>query len=113
LHGQLTLISRTVRPYYSVEGITMNNHLISQKLLAHARNLHGGANLFRVRSYRHAAIVIDGLNEPVAEILSKRGRSALARLPGIGEHLAYTIEMLLQTGTVVPHSRRHRETRVA
>ncbi len=87
----------------------MNNHLISQKLLAHARHLHGGANPYRVRSYRHAAMVIDGLNRPVAELLSEQGRSALARLPGIGEHLAYTIEMLLRTGKVVAYSERGRD----
>ena len=91
----------------------MNNHLISQKLLAHARNLQGGANLYRVRSYRHAAMVIDGLHRPVADLLSTDGREALARLPGIGEHLAYTIEMLLRTGKIVTFNERRREPALA
>lgn len=92
----------------------MNNHLISQKLLAYARNLQGGANLYRVRSYRHAAMIIDGLDRPVTEILSKNGRAALARLPGVGDHLAYTIEMLLRTGKIVTFAeRRQQDKKVA
>src|SRR5262245_58398186 len=63
--------------------LAMNNHLISQKLLAHARNLHGGGNLYRVRSYRRAAMVIDGLDRSVADMITHNGRAALARLPGI------------------------------
>jgi holliday junction DNA helicase RuvA len=91
----------------------MNNHLISQKLLAHARSLHGSANLYRVRSYRHAAMIIDGLDRPVAELVSRGGRSALARFPGIGEHLAYTIEALLRTGKVAAYKSHRRKAHAA
>ncbi len=91
----------------------MNNHLIAQKLLAYARQLEGGANLYRVRSYRHAAMVIDGLDQPLGELLAKHGRAGLARLPGIGDHLAYTLEMLIRTGKLVTYQEGHQVRKVA
>ena len=87
----------------------MNNHLIAQKLLAHARSLQGGANLYRIRAYRHAAMIIDGLEKSVAEMLAHRGRSCLADMPGIGDHLAASIESLVKTGKVAPRSSRQPE----
>jgi putative hydrolase len=90
-------------------GLTMNNHMIAQKLLAHARLLQGGANLYRIRAYRHAAMIIDGLERSVAEMLAQRGRSSLASLPGIGDHLAASIEILVKTGEVAPRSARRPE----
>ena len=40
-----------------------------------------------------------GLADPAAMILNRDGRRGLARMPGIGSHLAYTIDELLRTGT--------------
>lgn len=59
-----------------------------------------GANPFRVRAYRNAAVTVKSLPRPVAEILAARGRAGLDELPGIGESLARTIEALSHDGTV-------------
>ena len=79
----------------------MNNHLIANQLLKQARMLDRRSNLFRIRSYRHAAMVLQGMDRPASEILRSQGRGGLAEIPGIGEHIAYTIEMLLRTGKFV------------
>jgi DNA polymerase/3'-5' exonuclease PolX len=55
-------------------------------------------NLYRRRAYRRAAEAILRLDEPVAHILASQGRQGLEALPGIGSHLSYTIERLVQTG---------------
>ncbi len=54
--------------------------------------------LYRVRAWRRAADQIEGLAQPVEEIYREQGRPGLEALPGIGEHLAYTLEGLLTTG---------------
>jgi DNA polymerase/3'-5' exonuclease PolX len=76
----------------------MNNHLIADKLLEHARGLDRCSNLYRIRAYRHAAMVLQGLDQPVEEILRQQGRQALANIPGIGQHIAFTIDMLVRKG---------------
>ncbi len=75
----------------------MTNHGIARRLLEYARGLSGAANLYRVRSYRRAAMIVDGLDRPVVEI----GLERLAELPGIGTHLAFTIDVLARTGEFV------------
>lgn len=79
----------------------MNNHIIANELLRQARALERSANLYRIRSYRHAALVLQGMERPVEEIIKCRGRAGLAAIPGIGEHIAYSIDMLLRTGKFV------------
>ncbi len=77
----------------------MDNHTIAQRLTSHARQLQQRMeNLYRVRAYRRAAEVIQGLNCPVADLLDRQGRRGLEALPGIGSHLAFTIETLVRTG---------------
>lgn len=86
----------------------MTNEQIGRCLLAYARSLPRETNLYRQRAFRQAALFVQGLDEPVVEILKRRGRLGLAAVPGIGEHLAYTIEMLVSTGQIVPwRERRH------
>ncbi len=84
----------------------MTNRQIADKLLEHARTLQGGANLFRARAYRHAAMVIQAANKPIAQMVRDNPRE-LCDMPGIGEHLAFTIETLIRTGKVVPWPERH------
>jgi len=84
----------------------MSNRLISQTLLQVARSLGRERNLYRQRAYRQAALMIQGLDEPVSEIIKTKGRFALAVIPGIGDHIAYTIDMLLKTGKVIMWSER-------
>ena len=57
-----------------------------------------GANPYRVRAYRRAALTLRGLGRPVSELLAKGGLPALEALPGIGESLARSIHTLAVTG---------------
>ncbi|HSF02107.1 MAG TPA: helix-hairpin-helix domain-containing protein, partial [Solirubrobacterales bacterium] len=57
-----------------------------------------GANPFRVRAYRRAALTLRGLGRPVSEVLAKGGLRALEELPGIGDSLARSIRALVVTG---------------
>lgn len=54
------------------------------------------ANPFRVRAYRNAARQLQGMGEPVAEMIS-RGED-LTGLPGIGDDLAGKIAEIVETG---------------
>jgi DNA polymerase (family X) len=56
------------------------------------------ANAFRVRSYERAAATVRGLRQPVSELITAGGASALAELPGVGEHLSRSIYQLATTG---------------
>jgi hypothetical protein len=79
----------------------MDNRSIAQRLLEHAIQLESrDANLYRIRAYRQAAGTILDLNQPVAEIVSTRGRRGLEELPGIGSHLSFAIESLVRTGEI-------------
>jgi DNA polymerase/3'-5' exonuclease PolX len=84
----------------------MTNHLIANQLLKHARMLDRNANLYRIRSYRHAAMVLQAMDRPAAEILKYEGRVGLAAIPGIGEHIAWTIDLLVRTGRFIRWSDR-------
>jgi DNA polymerase (family X) len=55
-----------------------------------------GENQFRVRAYRRAARVIDGLPQSVRSLLAA-GRD-LSKLPGIGKDLAGKIAAIVKTG---------------
>ena len=73
----------------------MDNSTIAHELLRQARNLAaGGENLYRVRAYRQAAVTIQGLNRPVAELVAVAGPRGLRGLPGVGASLAKTIAAL-------------------
>lgn len=54
------------------------------------------ANPFRVRAYRNAARTLENLGQSVAELLAS-GKD-LTELPGIGEHLADKIAVIVKTG---------------
>ena len=71
----------------------MTNQDIARKLRDHATALaRGGDNLYRVRAFRRAAMVVMGLNVEVAAI----DRRALERVPGIGKSLAQTIAVFVE-----------------
>jgi DNA polymerase (family 10) len=77
----------------------MDNRTIAGRLTAQAHKLETErSNLFRVKAYRRAAQTILGLDRPVETIVADQGRKGLQRLPGIGSHLAHTIENLVRTG---------------
>src|SRR5215831_4498849 len=59
-----------------------------------------GANPFRVRAYRRAALNIEGLADNI-ETLSLQG--TLRNVPGIGEDLANKIDEYIRTGRIEFH----------
>jgi len=77
----------------------MDNQTLTNILLQYASFLSGRQdNIYRRRAYRQAAETVLRLERPVADIVTAEGRAGLMRLPGIGAHLAYTIEGLVRTG---------------
>ncbi len=67
-----------------------------------------GANPFRIRAYRNASRVVNGLPEEASAMLD-RGEN-LSELPGIGKDLAQKIADLAGTGTTALLEQIHRET---
>ncbi|MBI5233334.1 MAG: DNA polymerase/3'-5' exonuclease PolX [Deltaproteobacteria bacterium] len=61
-----------------------------------------GENLFRIRSYRNAALVIEGLPLSIKDIAAK-GLDALEAIPGIGRSIAEKIEELFKSGRCAYH----------
>jgi len=79
----------------------MTNVEIAQVLQAEARALAGRASaLYRVRAYRQAAAWIAMYPRELEEVYAAEGKAGLAKVPGVGSHLAYTLEGLLTTGEV-------------
>ena len=75
----------------------MDNRAIAKKLTEYAHLLESRReSLFRITAYRRAAETVLGLDEPVENIVARLGRKGLQELPGIGRHLSYTIESLVQ-----------------
>ena len=75
------------------------NLLIAERLRETAEMLHyQHANPHRIRAYLNAAETVSRLREPVSEILDRDGREGLERLPGIGESIARSIQMLVVSG---------------
>lgn len=77
----------------------MDNRAIARRLREYARYLEQQQdNLFRVKAYRRAAAIVESLRRPVCELIAEGGRARLEAMPGLGDHLAYTIETLMRTG---------------
>jgi DNA polymerase (family 10) len=77
----------------------MDNATLAQKLVDYAAYLEGeDANVYRVRAYRRAAETVRTLDQPLTDLFAAEGRAGLEALDGIGAHLSYTIESLLQSG---------------
>jgi DNA polymerase (family 10) len=78
----------------------MTNREIASWLADYADLLEkGGEKLYRTKAYRRAAESVLFALKPVERIVSEEGRKGLQkRLPGVGAHLALTIERLVQTG---------------
>ena len=57
-----------------------------------------GANVFRIRAYRNAARTIEGLREPLEDVVRNSGVDDLTRLAGIGKDLAKKIGTIVETG---------------
>lgn len=57
-----------------------------------------GENLFRIRAYSRAAMMIQNLPKDLRTTYEEEGMKMLQELPGIGEDLAQKIEEMLKTG---------------
>jgi DNA polymerase (family 10) len=69
----------------------MTNQDIARKLRDHASEMaKKNENLYRVRAFRRAAMVVMGLTEEVSELV-RHDRRRLENVPGIGKSLAETI----------------------
>lgn len=78
--------------------MAMHNREIAEKLNRLADLLEiEGANAFRIRAYRNAALTINSLSKEVADILAQG--ADLTTLPNIGHDLAEKISTLVQTNT--------------
>ena len=78
----------------------MTNREIASWLADYADLLEkGGEKPYRTKAYRRAAESVLFALRPVERIVSEEGRKGLQkRLPGVGAHLAVTIECLVRTG---------------
>jgi hypothetical protein len=77
----------------------MDNATIARKLAEYAAFLEvEEGNLYRVRAYRRAADSVRRLERPLEEVFAAEGNAGLEALPGVGSHIAYTLESLLKTG---------------
>jgi DNA polymerase (family 10) len=78
----------------------MTNREIASWLADYADLLEkGGEKPYRTKAYRRAAESVLFALRPVERIVSEEGRKGLQkRLPGVGAHLALTIERLVRTG---------------
>lgn len=77
----------------------MDNRNIAQQLKAQAKQLEAaGDNIYRIKAYRRAAAAIQQLDTPVGELLTSAGTAELRRQTGIGAHIAFAIERLVNTG---------------
>jgi DNA polymerase (family 10) len=65
-----------------------------------------GANPFRIRAYRRAALNIEGLTDNI-ETIARQG--ATRSIPGIGEDLARKIDEYLQNGVIEFHEQLKKE----
>jgi len=65
------------------------------------------ANVFRVRAYRNAARILQGLNKDIREMVLQG--EDLIRLPGIGVDLAGKIHEIVATGQCAMLNKLHGE----
>src|SRR4026207_2053553 len=78
----------------------MNNDAIARRLFRPAPLMEGGgADPFRLRSYRNAAEAIEVWPTPLKEIAEKEGVTGLQEIPGVGKAIAGKVVDLLNRGT--------------
>jgi putative hydrolase len=82
------------------EGAALDrNRLVAERLREAAALLEDqAASPFRVRAYRRAADILDGLPRDVGDILEREGLAGLDALPTVGPGIAAAIDELVRTG---------------
>ena len=66
-----------------------------------------GESPFRIRAYHHAARTLEGLSQPVVQLL--REQANLTELPGIGDRIAAHIQEIVNTGTLAAFEQTQKE----
>jgi DNA polymerase (family 10) len=91
----------TARPAPPPRFRTVPNAAIARTLneIADALEIEG-ENPFRIRAYRNAALCLETLGQPMAELAAHGGREALLEIPGVGESIADKILEMLETGSL-------------
>ena len=77
----------------------MKNQEIAKKLnkIAELLEVKGEKQVFKIRAYRRASLVLQNLNEDIALIYKK---NSLEKIPGIGKSIAEKIEEYLKRGKI-------------
>ena len=68
--------------------------------------------MFKPRAYEKAALGVEALDKEVKEIYKEGGRDALKKIPGVGEGIAFHIELLLKKGNFPEYQRLKKKTPV-
>lgn len=76
------------------------------KEIALLSEIHG-ENVFKVRAYQNAARVIEGLSQPLAELVSS---GELINLKGVGKAIAEKVETLFRKGRIPLHDELLQQT---
>lgn len=78
----------------------MKNQEIAKILYDIARYLEMDGVPFKPYAYEKVAMAIESLDEDVEKTYKESGKSALFKIPGVGEGIAKAIEEYLKTGTI-------------
>ena len=85
----------------------MTNADVVKQLRNHANSLsHSGANLYRVRAFRQAAVAVLAADREAEDVIAEGGRVGLRKVFGIGESVAETIAEFLESGEWQPNKMR-------
>jgi len=87
----------------------LRNEEIARRLRELALFLEMEGVPYRPRAYEKAALALEALHRPVAEIDAEQGAAGLDALPAIGEGIARRIEEILRTGTLAELERLRRK----
>lgn len=66
-----------------------------------------GESPFRIRAYHHAARTLEGLSQPVVQLLQEQ--ADLTALPGVGDRIAAHIQEVVNTGTLAAFEQTQKE----
>ena len=69
-----------------------------------------GAEPFRIRAYRNAVRTIEGLSQPLKQIIEEGKDLSKLELPGIGKGMAEHIAEIVKTGTLSASKPRRRSS---
>lgn len=82
----------------------MTNADVARKLREHAGALgRSGANLYRVRAFRQAAVAVQAAEREMESVAVEAGPVGLQREFGLGKSIAEAVAEYLRCGAWLPH----------